>query len=100
MWVYMRRKYWVYIATNKSNTLYTGMTNDLVRRMHEHRNKLIRGFTTRYNINKLVYYQEFNNPEAAIVSEKKIKGWTRMKKIELIKSVNPTFQDLLSHIEQ
>ena len=91
----MIKNYWVYIATNKSNTLYTGVTNDLQRRMHEHKNKLIGGFTKKYNINKLVYYQLFNNPKEAIGAEKKIKGWTRKKKIELIKSVNPTFKDLL-----
>lgn len=90
----MIKKYWVYIATNKSNTLYTGVTNNLQRRMYEHQNKLIKGFTEKYNINKLIYFQEFNNPQEAISAEKKIKGWTRKKKIDLIKSINPTFEDL------
>lgn len=91
----MKRNYWVYIATNKSDTLYTGVTNNLNRRMAEHKEKLIKGFTEKYNINKLIYFQEFNTPEEAIASEKKIKGWTRVKKINLIKSLNPTFKDLL-----
>ncbi len=89
------RTYWVYIATNKSNTLYTGMTNNLSRRMYEHQYKIVSGFTAKYNINKLIYFQEFNTPEEAIAAEKKIKGWTRKKKIQLIKSINPTFRDLL-----
>ena len=90
----MNKNYWVYIATNKSNTLYTGITNNLARRMHEHKNKLISGFTRKYNINKLVYFQQFNNPSEAIEAEKKIKGWTRRKKIKLIKSINHEFKDL------
>ncbi len=90
----MNKNYWVYVATNKSNTLYTGVTNDLRRRMYEHKNKLIYGFIKKYNINKLIYYHLFNNPKEAIEAEKKIKGWTRRKKMELIKSVNPTFKDL------
>lgn len=91
----MIKKYFVYIATNKSNTLYTGVTNNLSRRIYEHRHKIIRGFTAKYNINKLIYFQEFNTPEEAIAAEKRIKGWTRIKKIQLIKSLNPTFGDLL-----
>jgi len=91
----MDRSYWVYIATNKSNTLYTGVTNDLNRRMAEHKEKLVKGFTEKYNINKLIYFQEFDTPNEAIEAEKKIKGWTRVKKINLIKSLNPTFKDLL-----
>jgi putative endonuclease len=91
----MNKKYYVYIATNKSHTLYIGVTNNLQRRMYEHRNKIIKGFTEKYNINKLVHFQEFNTPEEAISAEKKIKGWIRVKKIKLIKSVNPDFKDLL-----
>ena len=90
------RQYYVYIATNKINTvLYTGVTNNLARRIFEHKNKLIKGFTEKYNINKLVYYQLFNSPEEAILAEKKIKGWLRQKKISLIKTINPDFEDLL-----
>ena len=90
----MGKQYWVYIATNKSYTLYTGVTNNLQRRIYEHHNKLVKGFTEKYNINKLIYFQEFNNPNDAIAAEKRIKGWTRIKKIQLIKSVNPEFKDL------
>jgi len=91
----MIKKFFVYIATNKSNTLYTGVTNNLTRRIYEHRYKIIRGFTAKYNIDKLIYFQEFSTPEEAIAAEKRIKGWTRIKKIQLIKSLNPTFKDLL-----
>ena len=88
------KDYYVYIMTNKSKTLYTGMTNNLNRRVYEHKNKLIEGFTKKYNINKLVYYEMFNNPEDAIRREKQIKGWTRKKKIDLIESINPEWKDL------
>ncbi len=92
----MGKIYYVYIATNNRNTvLYTGVTNDLNRRIFEHKNKLVKGFTSQYNVTKLVYYETFNSPEEAIVAEKKIKGWTRNKKISLIKNVNPEFRDLL-----
>lgn len=86
--------YFVYILTNKSNTLYVGVTNDLNRRLYEHKNKLIPGFTQKYNLDKLVYFNEFNRIEEAIGAEKKIKSWTRKKKMELIKTINPTFKDL------
>jgi len=80
--------------TNKSRTLYTGVTNDLNRRVYEHKNKLIKGFTSKYNITKLVYYEEYNDINDAIRREKQIKGWSRKKKIELIESVNPEWKDL------
>lgn len=70
----------VYILTNKSNTLYVGVTNDLERRVTEHSFKITSGFTSKYNLNKLVYYQEFTDIDDAIAAEKKIKGWTRKKK--------------------
>ncbi len=89
-----RRTYWVYIATNRTNTLYTGVTNNLKRRMYKHKNKLIPGFTSKYNIDRLIYYQEFNAPIEAITAEKRIKGWTRKKKIQLIKTINPEFKNL------
>jgi putative endonuclease len=89
------KSFYVYILTNKCNTvLYTGVTNNLKRRIHEHKNKLIDGFTKKYNINKLVFAETFNSIEDAIVSEKKIKGWIRQKKITLIESLNPEFKDL------
>jgi putative endonuclease len=90
-----QRNYYVYIITNWQNAvLYTGMTNDLVKRMYQHKNKLIDGFTKRYNVNKLVYYEVFNSPLEAIAAEKKIKGWIRQKKLNLIKDFNPNFDDL------
>ncbi len=81
--------------TNKSNAvLYTGVTNDLKRRIFEHKNKLADGFTKKYNVNKVVFYEIFNSPAEAISAEKKIKGWVRSKKIDLIKNINPKFNDL------
>jgi putative endonuclease len=80
--------------TNKSKTLYTGVTNNLSRRVYEHKNKLIDGFTKKYQINKLVYFELFNNIDDAIRREKQIKGWIRKKKIDLIKSMNPDWKDI------
>ena len=91
----MGKECYVYIITNKSFTLYVGVTNNLPRRVYEHKNKLVKGFTEKYNIDKLVWYEIFNNPVDAIAAEKKIKGWTRIKKIALIKSKNPKFEELL-----
>lgn len=89
------KQYYIYILTNKSNTLYIGITNDLIRRLYEHKNKLVAGFTKKYNIDKLIYYEVFDSPEAAIQREKEIKGWIRKKKIDLIKRVNPNFKELI-----
>lgn len=75
--------------------MYTGVTNNLEKRMFEHREKLISGFTAKYNVEKLVYYETFPKPEEAIAAEKRIKGWVRRKKIDLIRSINPKFKDLL-----
>lgn len=87
--------YYVYILTNWSNrVLYTGVTNDLERRCKEHKNKLIKGFTGRYNINKLVYFEVYDRIEAAIVREKQIKGLLRIKKISIIESFNNKWEDL------
>ncbi|OGZ73889.1 MAG: excinuclease ABC subunit C [Candidatus Staskawiczbacteria bacterium RIFCSPLOWO2_01_FULL_38_12b] len=81
--------------TNLANTvLYTGVTNNLQRRVYEHKEKLIKGFTEKYRITKLVYYEEFNDIEDAILREKQIKGGSRKKKIDLIKSINSEFRDL------
>ena len=88
------KHYFVYIMTSRSGTLYTGVTSDLERRAFEHKNKLIPGFTSRYNINMLVYYEETNDVGAALAREKQIKGWSRAKKLGLIQPVNPTFADL------
>jgi len=87
--------YYVYILTNKSNkVLYTGVTNNLERRIYEHKNKLIPGFTEKYNVNKLVYFDHTTDINEAISREKQIKGWTRQKKIELIETINPEWVDL------
>ena len=80
--------------TNKSRTLYTGVTNNLMRRVYEHKNKLVPGFTSKYNIQFLVYYEAGNDINAAIAREKQIKGWLRSKKIALIDSMNPKWKDL------
>ena len=87
-------QYYVYIMTNRSKTLYTGVTNDLKRRVYEHKSKLVEGFTSKYNINKLVYYDETSDINSAIAREKQIKGWLRRKKIQLIESINPDWKDL------
>jgi len=95
----MNKHYYVYILTNKRNTvLYTGVTNDLQRRVNEHRKKLIAGFTKKYNVYKLVYYEETESIEAAILREKQIKGGSRQKKIDLIVGMNPQWRDLYEEI--
>ena len=88
------KQYYVYIMTNRSGTLYIGVTNDLMRRVHEHKNKLIPGFTAKYNVTKLVYFETTTDVRTAIAREKQIKGWLRAKKIALIESVNPNWDDL------
>jgi putative endonuclease len=88
------RQYHVYIMTNRSKTLYTGVTNDIERRVYEHKQKLVNGFTKRYNLTMLVYYETTNDVQSAISREKQIKGWLRRKKIALIESVNPEWADL------
>ena len=90
----MSKEYYVYIMTNKSRTLYTGVTNNLMRRVYEHKNKLIPGFTSKYNIKILVYYEITTSIHAALGREKQIKGWLRAKKITLIESINPQWKDL------
>lgn len=80
--------------TNKSRTLYTGVTNDLERRVYEHKEKLVPGFTAKYNITQLVYFEVTQDVRGAIMREKQIKGWLRSKKIALIESVNPEWKDL------
>jgi putative endonuclease len=87
-------QYYVYIMTNKSRTLYTGITNNLERRVLEHKQRLVPGFSARYNINKLVYYEMTENVNSAISREKEIKGWLRKKKIGLIEFQNPEWRDL------
>ena len=92
---YAHHYYFVYIATNQRNTvLYTGVTNDLQRRISEHKQKTLKGFTFRYNVDKLIYYEVFPSPTEAIMAEKKIKGLSRAKKIKIITEKNPHFNDL------
>lgn len=93
------RQYFVYIVANKMhNVLYIGVTNDLERRMYEHKHKLVEGFTKKYNVDKLVYYNEFSSINDAIAAEKKLKGWTRAKKVALIEQFNPEWKDLTQEI--
>jgi len=93
------KQYYVYIMTNKKNTvLYTGITNDLKRRVYEHKAKLVEGFTKRYNISKLVYYEVSRDVESAILREKRIKGGSRAKKIRLINSINLEWKDLYNDL--
>jgi len=81
--------------TNKKNgVLYTGITNNIERRVYEHKHKLIHGFTSKYNCTRLVYYDNTNDVRAAISAEKQIKGWLRSKKVKLIESINPEWNDL------
>ena len=89
-------QYYVYILTNKNkNVLYTGVTNDLIRRVYEHKQHFDKNsFTSKYNVTNLVYFEETNDAKAAIEREKQIKSWNRMKKLFLIKEKNPTFEDL------
>jgi putative endonuclease len=84
----------VYIMTNVVGMLYTGVTNDLLRRVYEHKNKLVKGFTSRYNLDKLVYFDSTDDITAAIAREKQIKGWLRKKKVALIQTMNPKWDDL------
>ena len=86
--------YFVYILSSDTKTLYIGVTRDLEKRLYEHRMGLIEGFTKRYNIKKLVYYEETSNVKTAIDWEKQLKGWRREKKIRLIESKNPRWKDL------
>ena len=89
-------QYYVYILTNTHNSvLYTGVTNDLVRRVYEHKNHLVKdSFTSRYNVEKLVYYEVTSNVDAALEREKQIKGWNRKRKNKLVESRNPDWHDL------
>ena len=94
-WVIMNKQYYVYIITNVINTvLYTGVTNNLLRRVMEHKEGVVEGFSKRYNLCKLVYYEVTESIESAISREKQIKGWLRKKKIALIESSNPDWRDI------
>ena len=94
-----RKQYYVYIMTNKINTvLYTGVTSNLKKRIWEHKEKVIDGFTKNYNINKLIFFEIYNDPENAILREKQIKADSRTKKVELIMGINPEWKDLYDKI--
>ena len=86
--------YYVYILTNHSKTLYIGMTNHLMQRVSEHKARQGSAFTNKYNIDRLIYFEETDDVHAAIAREKQLKGWTRAKKIALIESMNPEWRDL------
>ena len=88
------KTYYVYIMTNKSGTLYTGMTNNIQRRVRQHKDRFVAGFARKYNVTKLIYYERFADVRVAIAREKEIKGWVRRKKLDLVASVNPQWDDL------
>jgi putative endonuclease len=91
----MNKKYYVYMMTNRTNNvIYTGVTNDLVRRVYEHKNNLVEGFTKQYQVHKLVYFEQFDRAYDAISREKQLKGGSRRKKLDLIEATNRNWQDL------
>ena len=93
------KQYYVYILASKRNgTLYIGVTNDLAKRIYEHKNNFIDGFTTKYNVHNLVYYETVEDIISAITREKQMKKWRRQWKIELIEKENPYWEDLYNHI--
>ncbi len=92
------RVFCVYLMSGYNRRLYVGMTNDLFRRVQEHKNQTTKGFTQRYKLTQLVYYEECENARDAIAREKQIKRWDREKKLQLIESRNPGWQDLAAHI--
>jgi len=95
----MDRQFYVYILSNKYNkVLYIRITSDLVRRIYEHKQHCVKGFTARYNVTKLVYYEILDDPESAISREKQLKAGSRQRKLELINSINPGWKDLYSEL--
>lgn len=93
------RTYFVYLLTNKNNrVMYVGVTNDLKRRVYEHKTKAVKGFTKKYNVNKLVYYEQTNDVLTALAREKEIKKWRREKKNALVIQLNPRWNDLINAI--
>ena len=87
-------QYYVYIMTNRSQTLYIGVTSELEGRVWKHKNKVYEGFTSRYHVDRLAYYEEYSRIGTALAREKQLKGWRRAKKIALVISMNPTWLDL------
>ncbi|MDD4477244.1 MAG: GIY-YIG nuclease family protein [Patescibacteria group bacterium] len=97
--MYKKRKYYTYILSNKKNgTLYVGITNNLIRRIYEHKNNLVGGFTKKYDIHNLVYYEQYDSVDDAISREKQMKKWNRKWKIELIEKDNPNWRDLYEEL--
>jgi len=94
---WVMRTYYVYIMASRSRVLYTGVTNDIVRRVDEHKRSLTPGFTSRYDITRLVYFEDFGDVRDAIAREKQLKGWVRSRKIQLIEEKNPTWEDVAAH---
>jgi putative endonuclease len=92
--MYIQKTYFVYIMTNRSKTLYTGVTNNLVRRVREHKMGIGSCFAAKYKLDRLAYFERFEDIHNAIEREKRIKGWLRIKKIALIVSMNPAWRDL------
>ena len=88
------KRYYIYIMANRSKTLYIGVTNNLERRLYEHKHRLIAGFTSKYQMARLVYFEETSDVYAAIAREKHLKGWLRAKKVALIESIDPEWRDL------
>ena len=90
----MQRRYFVYILSSRTKRLYIGVTNDLERRVAQHKRRDVEGFTSRYNIDRLVYYEETDDVWAALSREKQLKGWMRVRKLELVSDLNPEWRDL------
>lgn len=91
--------YWVYIVTSRSGTLYIGSTSNLMRRIWEHKNGILEGFTKQYGCTRLVYYEKHDDPRHSTNRERQLKGWTRARKVALIESVNPRWQDFAENWE-
>jgi len=94
----MGKRFYIYIMSNKSKTLYIGVTNNLKRRIFEHKSKLIEGFTRTYNITQLVYFEQISDARNSIIREKQLKGWLRSKKVALIEGLNPKWEDLSENL--
>ena len=90
----MSKIYYIYILRNYSGNFYIGVTSNLSKRIWEHKNKFVKGFTEKYNIDKLIYYEMYYDPNTAITREKQLKNWNRKKKIDLIKRLNPKFEEI------
>ena len=93
----MIRDFYVYVMSNRTHVLYDGVTNDLQRRVCEHKTRAAPGFTSRYHLNRLVYFEHYGDAVTAIAREKELKGWRRVRKIALIESMNPKWSDLSRH---